>query len=115
MSVDLTKPIRLKNGIHALSSIRCLGTLDTSCRWPIVLAVKDPGSSSEYLYRVRIEELENIPESRWLNVYVPTGQSRLAEWHASRSMADDCAPRPFSRLGVLEDKQDGSPLIFHPV
>lgn len=69
----------------------------------------------EELYLLREEDLFNVPESRWLNVYVYkdfSGEEPRPKWRKTRREADDGAYGT-GRIAVIEDKQDGSPWILH--
>lgn len=107
MSLDLNKPLRFKQDKRPVKFLSCLNNGSDS---NIVIVRGDEGN--EYLWVCKLVNLENIPESRWLNVYV--GDSVvMPKWHESRESADRVTTYKVDRVAVIEDKQDGSDWIVH--
>lgn len=102
--LDLKKPIRSIR--HRDRKMRYVTTLEGAVH-NIAVAVDRDGVESIYTYEAA--ELENIPQSRWLNVYV--SGVRLIVWHKTKEEADSIAA--LDRVAIIEDKQDGSPWIVH--
>lgn len=110
MTLDLTKPIR-----HKASGEPCrlVGVLNRDS-FPYVVAfkyVRGPQKGKEYPTTLNESDLENISESRWLNVYDDDDGGAPPRWVMSRKQADWVAGD--GRIAIIEDKQDGSPWILH--
>ena len=108
MSLDLNKPLRIKSTKETVAFVLKLRTKDELD----IVTLRVSEDRGEYIYLFRGYELENIPQSRWLNVYV--GDSIvMPQWHESRESADRVAIYKVVRVAVIEDKQDGSDWIVH--
>lgn len=110
MALNLTKPLRVKT---TKESVRFLGLLKNNLH-SVVCARTTPDTlthqSVECVGQYKGDELENVPESKWLNVYETHG----GPWYSTRTDAGNGAFHAIDvRIGLLEDKQDGSPFVFH--
>lgn len=108
MTLDLTKPIRhriTKKPYKFLHKLVSLSVYD--------IVVLSEGEKGEMVFVHSADSLENIPESRWLNVYENCNLS--STWKSSRLAAE--IAMSFAHMskcvGIIEDKQDGSPWIVH--
>lgn len=104
--LDLSKPIRRKiNKEQVQYVLKLKGKND----YPLLCLAIRNGSEIPQMFCEK--ELENIPQSRWLNVYV--GNPIDADWYSSREKCDKYADHINGRVAVIEDKQDGTPWIVH--
>lgn len=126
---DPTKPVQTRDGRKAriLCVDRLVGDDETSQGLhpePIVALVTSHDGSYEYTETFSADghwlddgdasdDLVNVPESKWLNVYDPKAEDFTAIWHNSRELADRFAAG--SRIGVLELNPETKASTYHPV
>ncbi len=109
MALDLKKRIRLrtnKEEVKYVMTLSCIGKYK-------IVTIRTKPECGEFVWVVGEQDLENIPESRWLNVYANIIEGVSPKWAPSRATADTGAQ--FGRIAVIEDKQDGSDWIIHKV
>lgn len=109
MSLDLNKPLRLVRSKKTIRNVSALqGRKNT-------YAYISSDGEMEYTGSCRLDEMENIPQSRWLNVYVGTESSVSPRWFNDKLDAEVSrrSVRDMECVAVIEDKQDGSDWIVH--
>lgn len=107
IEVDFTKPIRHKMYPTQYSNLKYLGECDNLLYSSIVQYTD--GDGDILVSNFKPEVFENIPTSKWMNIYQGGG----GEWRNSLDLANNLAYTK-TRIALLEQTGDGE-LILHKV